>query len=116
MNCECLFGMLRIKLLFFLVIMFHQLICPNVALGQSSGLAGYMTPAERALATDWMSDHFGDRAGSLPFSFKYGQTSSRNVLRHWDAKTPVKKSTTVKHVTPTLFLMLIQNLKSAQLQ
>jgi hypothetical protein len=49
MNCERLFGMLRIKLLVFLVMIFQQPICQNVALGQSSSLAGCVPPANRAL-------------------------------------------------------------------
>ena len=117
MNCERLFGMLRIKLLVFLVMIFQQPMCQNVALGQSSSLAGCVTPADRALATAWMADHFDDRADSLPFSFKYGQTSSRNVLRHWDAnKTSDKIGESQTRHTYSLLSIPIQSLKSAQLR
>ena len=52
----------------------------------ATDLAGFVTESERELARAWMAAHLGGSAAGLPFSFQYGDASSRGFLDGWDAQ------------------------------
>lgn len=56
------------------------------------------TPAEMERAHAWVAERFGDgdKAPSLdpPFSFKYGERPSAELLKTWELKRATHRSTT----------------------
>lgn len=77
---------------------------PSVLLGAS--------PQEWNRPERWTSTFLGDRAGDLPFSFRYGGETSRNFLPQWKRSVQIKeldsrrKGVTLQFNDPTTGLSL----------